>query len=80
MLKKILRHNLTVLETGKEIKRLNSSPEIKEKNLHDKKKEEELSSYLSSKVEIKRKKKGGQIVIDFFADEDLNDILTKIEK
>ncbi|MDA3802660.1 MAG: ParB/RepB/Spo0J family partition protein [Patescibacteria group bacterium] len=79
MLKKILRHNLTVLETGKEIKRLNRSPEIKEKDLHDKNKEDELSSYLSSKVEIKRKKKGGQIIIDFFADEDLNDILTKIK-
>lgn len=80
MLKKILRHNLTVLETGKEIKRLNRSPEIKEKDIFDKKKEEELSSYLGSKVEIKRKKSGGQIIIDFFADEDLNDILTKIEK
>ncbi len=80
MLKKILRHNLTVLQTGQEIKRLTSSPEKKEKDLFDKKREEELSSYLNSKVEIKRKKRGGQIIIEFYGDDDLNDLLTKINK
>ncbi len=80
MLKKILRHNLSVLETSKEINRLGGTKLAKRKDLFDKTKEDELSSYLNTKVEIKRTRRGGQLIINFFADEELGDILTKIKK
>jgi len=78
MLKKILRHSLTVADTGKEIKRLNSTKKEQYKDLTDRKKEEELSQYLSTKVEIKRRGRGGRLIIDFYSEEEFQSILTKI--
>ena len=80
MLKKILRHNLSVLETSKEINRLGGTKAAKPKDFFDKNKEEDLSSYLNTKVELKRTRRGGQIIINFYGDEDLSGILTKIKK
>lgn len=80
MLKKILRHNLSVLETSKEINRLGGTKAAKPKDFFDKNKEEDLSSYLNTKVELKRTRRGGQIIINFYSDEDLGEILTKIKK
>lgn len=80
MLKKILRHNLSVLETSKEINRLGGTKAAKPKDFFDKNKEEDLSSYLNTKVELKRTRRGGQIIINFYGDEDLGEILTKIKK
>lgn len=78
--KKILRNNLTVSETDKEIKRLGGTKSAKPKDYSDKAKEEELNEYFSTKVEIKRRGKGGQLIIDFFSEEELGDILRKIKK
>lgn len=80
MLKKILRHDLTVAETNKEIKRLGGTKAAKVKDYLDKAKEDELSEELSTKVEIKRQGQGGKILIDFYSDEELGKILTKIRK
>jgi len=80
MLKKILRHDLTVAETNKEIKRLGGTKAAKVKDYLDKAKEDELSEELSTKVEIKRQGQGGKILIDFYSDEELGNILTKIRK
>lgn len=80
MLKKILRHNLSVLETSKEINRQGGTKAAKTKDVFDKSKEDELSSYLNTKVEIKRNRKGGQIIINFFGDDNLGEILTRINK
>ncbi len=80
MLKKILRHDLTVAETSKEIKRLGGTKAAKTKDYFDRAKEDELSEVLSTKVEVKRQGKGGKIVIDFYSEEELNEILTKIKK
>ena len=80
MLKKILRHDLTVAETNKEIKRLGGTKAAKVKDYLDKAKEDELSEKLSNKVEIKRQGQGGKILIDFYSDEELGNILTKIRK
>ena len=78
--KKILRQNLTVAETDKEIKRIGGTKSAKQKDYSDKAKEEELHEYFSTKVEIKRRGKGGQLIIDFFSEEELGDILRKIKK
>jgi len=79
MLKKILRQNLTVAETDKEIKRLGGTKAAKPKDYFDKAKEEELGAYLSTKVEIKRQGRGGKIMIDFYSEEELGDIFKKLK-
>ena len=79
MLKKIIRQNLTVAETDKEIKRLGGTKASKPKDYFDKAKEDELGEFLSTKVEIKRQGKGGKLIIDFYSEEELGDIVKKIK-
>ncbi len=78
MLKKIMRQNLTVAETDKEIKRLGGTKAAKPKDYFDRAKEEELGEYFSTKVEIKRQGKGGKLIIDFYSEEELGEIVKKI--
>lgn len=80
MLKKILRQNLTVAETDKEIKRLTSTKEVKEKDYFDRAQENELGEFLGTKVELRRQGRGGKIIIDFYSEEELINILKKINK
>jgi len=79
MLKKILRHKLSVAETNQEIRRLGGTKGAKSKNLSDQAKEKELSEILSTKVEIRRRGQGGRIIIDFFSEEELANILDRIK-
>jgi len=79
MLKKIMRQNLTVAETDKEIKRLGGTKSAKQKDYFDRAREEELSEFLATKVEIKRQGKGGKLVIDFYSEEELNEVIKKIK-
>lgn len=79
MLKKIVRQNLSVAETDKEIKRLGGTKSAKTKDYFDRAKEEELESFLSTKVELRRQGRGGKIIIDFYSEEELNDIIKKIK-
>lgn len=79
MLKKILRQNLTVAETDQEIKRLGGTKASRPKDYYDKAKEGELGEYFGTKVEIKRQGKGGKIIIDFYSEEELGEILKKIK-
>jgi len=78
MLKKIMRHDLTVAQTDKEIKRLGGTKGAKVKDYFDRAKEDEISQLLGTKVEIKRQGRGGKVIIDFFSDDELGEILTKI--
>lgn len=80
MLKKILRHNLTVAETDKEIKRLRGSQEIKTKDYFDRAKEDELAAFLGTKIELRRQGRGGKLIIDFYSEDELNSIINKIKK
>lgn len=79
MLGKILRQNLTVAQTDKEIKRLGGTKAAKIKDYFDRAKEEELGEYFSTKVEIKRQGRGGKLVVDFYSEEELNEIIKKIK-
>ena len=47
-------------------------------NYEDKDKEFALREFFGTKVELKRKRKGGQILVDFYSDEELKNILNKI--
>jgi ParB family chromosome partitioning protein len=79
MLKKIMRQNLTVAETDKEIKRLGGTKAAKPKDYFDRAREEELGEYLTTKVEIKRQGRGGKLIIDFYSEEELNEMIHKIK-
>lgn len=79
MLKKIMRHDLTVAQTDQEIRRLGGTKAAKTKDYFDRAKEDELSELLSTKVEIRRQGKGGKILIDFYSEEEFNEILKKIK-
>jgi len=79
MLKKIMRHNLTVAETDREIKKLGGTKAAKVKDYSDQAREEELSECLATKVEIKRQGRGGKILIDFYSEEELSEIINKIK-
>ncbi len=79
MLKKILRQNLTVAETDKEIRRLGGTKAAKVKDYMDRAKEDELAEFLSTKVEIRRQGSKGKLMIDFYSEEELNEIIKKIK-
>ena len=79
VLKKIVRQNLTVAQTDKEIKRLGGTKAAKTKDYFDRAKEDELSQKLATKVEIKRRRRGGQLLIDFYSEEELGEIIKKIK-
>lgn len=79
MLKKIIRQNLTVAQTNREIKRLSVTKPTKFKDYSDKAREDELGEYLMTRVNIKRQGRGGKLIIDFYSEEELNVIIKKIK-
>lgn len=80
MFRKIVHNNLSVNDTNKEIRRMGGTKDSRIKiNYEDKDKENNLRNHLGTKVEIRRKGKGGQIVVDFYSDEELDDIIGKIK-
>jgi ParB family transcriptional regulator, chromosome partitioning protein len=79
--KKIIRHNLSVKDTSLEIKSL--STKLKKRTLKDDLDldlTKVLESKLGTKVLIKRTPRGGKIEIDFYSNEDLENIIKKIKK
>jgi ParB family chromosome partitioning protein len=80
MFRKIVRNNMTVAETDREIKRLGGTKEARVKDFADEDKERRLTEALGTKINIKRQGRGGKITIDFFSEGELNDIIDKIIK
>lgn len=79
LLRKIINQNLTVQETNNEVRRMGGTKKARIKiNYQDKDKEFALREFFGTKVEIKRKGKGGQIIINFFSDDELEEIIKKI--
>lgn len=77
--RKILMNNLSVRETDKLIKKIGGTKGAMVKtHYRDKEKEDRLKKHLDTKVEIRRRKQGGEIVITFFDDESLEYIVKKI--
>lgn len=78
---KITRANLSVDDTNKEVRRMGGTKQGRIKiNYVDKDKEFYLREFFGAKAEIKRKGKGGQIIINFYSDEELTEIINKIKK
>jgi len=78
---KITRVNLSVDDTNKEAQRMGGTKLSRTKiNYADKDKEFYIREFFGAKAEIKRKGKGGQIIINFYSDEELMEIVNKIKK
>ncbi|MDI3496044.1 MAG: ParB family transcriptional regulator, chromosome partitioning protein [Patescibacteria group bacterium] len=80
MLKKILRYNLTVADAAKEVKRLSGKKQNNYQTEDDRELEVALSQALSTKVTLKRRGRGGQLIIDFYSAEELVALINKFKK
>lgn len=78
--RKITHGGLTVADTAKETRQMGGTKQSRVKiNYQDKDKEFALREALGARVEVRRKSKGGEIVIYFFDDEELQGIIKKIQ-
>ena len=79
--KKILRHEMTVDDTIKETRAMGGTKQARIKiNYADKDKEFAFRQFFGTKAEIKRKGQGGEVVIYFFSDEELGEMVAKVKK
>ncbi len=80
LFRKILHQGMSVNDTNQEVRRMGGTKKAKIKiNYEDKDKEFILREYFGAKVEIKRKGPGGEIVMHFFSEDELNEILQKLK-
>lgn len=81
LFRKIVHNSLSVSDTDKESKRMGGTKAARIKiNYADKDKEFALREFFGAKAEIKRKGRGGQIIIDFYSDEELEEMINKVRK
>lgn len=76
--RQILKNDMTVRETENIVKRIHGRKAPSDPGLTAK--EEDLRNVLGTKVEIKKTGHGGQVIIYFYSDEELNGIVKKISK
>jgi ParB family transcriptional regulator, chromosome partitioning protein len=77
--KDIVRHNLTVKDTDAMIKRLGGTKSAKvHMDVRDEERLETIRQFFGNKSEIRRKIHGGQIIINFNNDEELDGMLSKL--
>lgn len=80
LFKKIVQKSLSVHGATKEARLMGGTKLARIKiNYADKDKEFALREFFGAKVEIKRKGKGGQIIIDFYSDDELGEIIEKVK-
>lgn len=78
--KKILLNKMTVDDSLKETRAMGGTKQARIKiNYADKDKEFAFRQFFGTKAEVKRKGKGGEIIIYFYSDEELGDIIRKIK-
>lgn len=81
LFRKISHANMSVADTMKETRRMGGTKQARIKiNYADKDKEFAFREFFGTKVEIKRKGKGGQVIINFYSDEELEEMVNKIKK
>lgn len=81
LFRKIMHNNLSVSDTNAAAKHMGGTKAARIKiNYQDKDKEFALREFFGAKIEIKRRGKGGQIIIDFFSDDELGEIMAKVKK
>lgn len=78
--REVVAGNLSVREAEKKLSRKKEKTFTKEKDPHFAAAENRLSEIFGTKVELKRKKKGGQILIEYYSAEDLERIFNRLIK
>jgi ParB family chromosome partitioning protein len=79
LFKKIINQNLTVAQTNEETKRLGGTKSARIViNYADQDREKVLRSFFGTKAKIVRRGKGGKVVLDFYSDDELSNIVDKI--
>lgn len=79
MFRKILRNNLTVSETDKEIRKISPAKGGAPREDYSGQ-EQAIGKALGTKVEIRRQGKAGRIIISFFGDDDFGELVSKLKK
>ena len=78
LFKKVTGGGLTFHQTLNETRRMGGTKEARIKvNYQDKDRENTLKNFFGARVQIARKKKGGQIIVDFYSDDELEEIIKK---
>jgi ParB family chromosome partitioning protein len=76
--RKMMQKNMTPDQVKEEIKKMGGTKKARIKqDPRDSEREERLRESLGTKVKLTRKKKGGSLTIDFYSDEELDDIVEK---
>lgn len=81
LFRKMLNTGMSVNDAMEEARRMGGTKQARVKlNYADKDKEFAFREFFGAKVEVKRKGKGGQVIIDFYSDEELENLTDKIKK
>jgi len=81
LFKKILLNKMTIEDAMKETRIMGGTKMARIKiNYADKDKEFAFREFFGTKAEIKRKGKGGEVIIYFYSDEELGEMVEKIKK
>lgn len=81
LFRKIMRDNMTSDQAIHATRVMGGTKEARIKiNYADKDKEFALRQFFGTKAEIKRKGRGGEIIIHFYSDEELEEMINKIKK
>jgi ParB family transcriptional regulator, chromosome partitioning protein len=77
---KILQNDWTVRETGRQVRQIGGTKESRIKNdPSDSAREAVFRTFFGTRVEIRRSNRGGQIIIDFYNDDELVEMVKKIK-
>jgi ParB family chromosome partitioning protein len=79
LFKKITQQNLNVHDSTKISKTYSGANKTTRKNYKDEAREQKLQSFFNAKSQIRRKKEGGEIIIEFYDEDDLEEILKKVK-
>ena len=78
--RQIILNNLSLADTDKKIRSLGGTKAAKVKmDFNDQARSEDLQRWFGFKTELKRMSKGGRIIVSFGSDEELGEIMRKIQ-
>ncbi len=81
LFRKILHDSMSVSDTSFESKIVKTpkTNQVKPVNFQDKDRELVIREFFGAKAEIKRKSSGGQVLIDFYSDDELEELVNKLK-
>lgn len=79
LFRKMLNTGMTVSDAAEEARRMGGTKQARVKiNYADKDKEFAFREFFGTRAEIKRRGRGGQVIIDFYSDDELAEMINKI--